>query len=105
MTNLPFVVVGLGLALSEETVAFAVRELQLDRDAVRDGDSVGELLVETVFEGPTVEVMLPLWVDEHELVMDHETLALTEGLPLPLAARELLRLCEMLEVVEASTSP
>ena len=30
VTNLPFVVVGLGLALSEKTVAFAVRELQLE---------------------------------------------------------------------------
>ena len=105
VTDLPFVIVGLGLALSEETEAFSVLELQLDLAAVRDGDSVGELLVGPVFEGLIVEVMLPLWGDETELVMDHETLALTEKLPLPLAVRELFRLCEMPEVDEASTSP
>ena len=53
-----------------------------------------------VFEGPTVEVTLPLWGDENELFMDNETLTLTELLPLPLALRELPWLCEMFEVDE-----
>ena len=86
--DLLLVGVGLRLALNEETEAFAVRELELDPVAAVVATVPGELLVEPFFEGLIVEVMLPLWGDENELVMDHDTLALAEELPLPLADRE-----------------